>query len=124
MAYADGTYYKTVFYGVEIPDEELERLLARASEKIDYATYNRSRHFDDLSEYEQEMIQKATCSEAEAIYTYGDGDDGVNGLGSYSIGDVSVSLGSSNSTQNTTGGLVSIKAYKYLKNTRLVSRIL
>lgn len=124
MAYADGTYYKTVFYGVEIPDEDLERLLARASEKIDYATYNRSRHFDDLSEYEQEMIQKATCSEAEAIYTYGDNDDGVAGLSGYSIGDVSVSLGGQDTINSITGGLVSIKAYKYLKNTRLVSRIL
>lgn len=118
MTYADGIFYKTQYYGVEIETAELERLLARASEKIDEATYNRSRHFDSLSEYEQEMIKKATCAEAEALHTYGEYD--VN-LASYSIGDVSVSM--SNDGNNGTS-LISKKAYKYLSNTRLISRIL
>lgn len=118
MTYTDGIYYKTVYYGVEIDTEELERLLARASEKIDEATYNRSKHFESLSEYEQEMIKKATCAEAEALYTYGEYD--VN-LASYSIGDVSISM--SNDANGGTG-LISKKAYKYLSNTRLISRIL
>ena len=118
MTYADAVYYKTVYYGVEIEAGELERLLARASEKIDEATYNRSRYFESLSEYEKEMIQKATCAEAEALHTYGDYD--VN-LASYSIGDVSISM--SNDGNNGTS-LISKKAYKYLSNTRLISRIL
>lgn len=118
MVYADGTYYKTVFYGVEIETEELERLLARASEKVDEATYNRSRHFNDLSDYEKEMIRKATCSEAEALYTYGEYDVNLSG---YSIGDVSISMSNDADCGN---GLISKKAIKYLSNTRLVSRIL
>lgn len=119
MVYADGVYYKTVFYGVEIATEELERLLARASEKIDEATYNRSRHFDSLSDYEREMIRKATCAEAEAIFTYGEADIDLSG---YSIGDVSISM--SNGGNGYGNGLISKKAIKYLNNTRLMSRIL
>ena len=115
MQYADSIFYKNTYYGNTIPDDELERLLARASEKIDLYTYNRSREFSSLSLFEQEAIQKATCAEADAIYVYGDQD--VN-LGSYSIGDVSIS---GTTTQSI---LLSQKAETYLKNTRLTSAIL
>lgn len=118
MTYADAVYYKTVYYGVEIEAGELERLLARASEKIDEATFNRSRYFDKLSDYEKEMIQKATCAEAEALHAYGEYD--VD-LASYSVGDVSISMSNG---ANGGSGLISKKAYKYLSNTRLTSRIL
>lgn len=118
MTYADATYYKTEFYGVEIGTEELERLLARASEKIDEATYNRSRHFDSLSDYEKEMVKKATCAEAEALFTYGEYDVNLSG---YSIGDVSISMSNDAGCNN---GLISNKAFKYLKNTRLFNRVL
>lgn len=117
MTYADATYYKTVYFGVEI-ENDLERLLARASEKIDAATYNRSRHFNELSDFEQEMIMKATCAEAEAIFTYGEYDVNLSG---YNIGDVSISMSNDADCGN---GLISKKAIKYLSNTRLVSRIL
>lgn len=118
MTYADAIFYKTVYFGVEIESDELERLLARASEKVDEATFNRSRKFESLSEYEKEMIQKATCAEAEALHNYGEYDID---LASYSVGDVSVSM--SNGVNGGTG-LISKKAYKYLSNTRLTSRIL
>lgn len=129
MAYATATYYKGAYYGNEIPCDtpeeraELERLLARASEHIDDATWNRSRNFSQLSEYEQEMIRKATCAEAEAIYE--NGDDSISGsISSYSIGDVSISLGGSGDGSNNSLNLLSEKSAKYLKNTRLASRIL
>ena len=118
MTYADAVYYKTVYYGVEIEAGELPRLLARASEKIDEATFNRSRYFDKLSDYEKEMIQKATCAEAEALHAYGEYD--VD-LASYSVGDVSISMSNG---ANGGSGLISKKAYKYLSNTRLICRIL
>lgn len=116
MAYADSTYYKTVFYGELIPDERLERLLARASEKIDEATFNLPR-FLKLSDYEVEMLKKATCAEAEALEEYGEDDAPIN---SYSVGDISVSVDSFASR----GGLISSKAFKYLSNTRLMTRII
>ena len=142
MAYTDGFYYVTSYYGKDIPTTtqedraELERLIARASEKIDEATYNRSRDWDRLSEYEQEMVKKAVCAEAEALYSYGEDAAGAAAtmaageISGYTIGDVHVSFatgGSSSSSTSVTAsslGLLSEKAAKYLNNTRLISRIL
>lgn len=115
MQYADSLFYKNVYFGDIIPDDKLERMLCRASEKIDQYTYNRSRDFDSLGSFEQEAVSKAVCAEADAIYVYGDQD--VN-LGNYSIGDVSIS---GTTTQSI---LLSQKAETYLKNTRLTSAIL
>lgn len=129
MAYATSTYYIGVYYGTTIPVEtpedraELERLLARASEHIDDATYNRSRNYEQLSEYEKEMISKATCAEAEAIYEYGD-ESVNNSISSYSIGDVSISLNANGDSSNSGLNLLSEKSAKYLKNTRLSSRLI
>lgn len=116
MIYADVFYYKTMYYGKIEDENELNRVLERASEKIDAVTFNRSRNFMNLSSFEKEMIQKACCSEADAIYEYGEQDIG---LGSYSIGDVSISSSTSNSDT-----LMSMKAQAYLNNTNLVCRIL
>ena len=116
MTYADSFYYKSEFFGEIEDDTEIARLLARASEKIDTITFNRSRDFDKLSTYEQEQIKKAVCCEADALHEYGEQD--VN-LASYSIGDVSIS---NNANVNDT--LISKRAQTYLSNTRLMSRIL
>lgn len=116
MTYVDAFYYKSEYFGTIEDDTELARLLARASEKIDIITYNRSRNWDRLSDYEKEMIKKAVCCEADAIDEYGEQDAS---LASYSIGDVSIS----NNTA-TSDSLISKKAVAYLSNTRLVSRIL
>jgi len=116
MVYVDAFYYKSEYFGEIEDDTQLARLLARASEKIDIITFNRSRNFEKLSQYEQEMIKKAVCCEADAINEYGEQDIS---LASYSIGDVSIS--------NNTGAqetLISKKAQSYLANTRLLSRIL
>lgn len=116
MIYADAFYYKSQYFGEIEDDTELARLLSRASEKIDTITFNRSRNFDKLSAYEQEMIKKATCCEADALHEYGEQD--VN-LASYSIGDVSIS-----NNVNVNDTLISKRAMTYLSNTRLLSRIL
>jgi hypothetical protein len=127
MGYANATYYKTSYYGTAIPSDtaqeltELERLLNRASELVDDATYNRSRAFEELSEYEQEMIRKATCAEAESLYEFGD-DGNAGNINSYSIGDVSVSM--DNSSDDFASNFLSEKSIKYLKNTMLISRLL
>jgi hypothetical protein len=116
MIYADVFYYKTMYFGKIEDEDELNRVLERASEKIDVVTFNRSRNFMNLSNFEKEMIQKACCAEADIIFEYGEQD--VD-LGSYSIGDVSIS--NSASSSNT---LMSKKAQSYLNNTNLVCRIL
>lgn len=141
MSYADTHYYLTEYFGREIPTDtiedraNLERLLARSSQKIDEATFNRSRNWDALSDYERHQVKMAVCAEAEALYANGDNDSGAGSvaageISSYSIGDVTVNYatgGSSSSSVTTSAktlGLLSEKAARYLNNTRLISRIL
>ena len=61
MAYADATYYKEIYVGNAIPDEELTRQLERASDQVDTMCYNRiaTARFDLLTTFQQERIKKA-----------------------------------------------------------------
>lgn len=115
MMYASADYYKNDWCGDTIPDAELSKYLTRASAKIDVATYNRTADFENLSDYEKNKVRQAVCAEADALYTYGEND--VN-IASYSIGDVSVSMGDSPDV------LTSAIAIQYLNLTNLTSRII
>lgn len=115
MFYADADYYKNDWNGDTIPDAELSKYLKRASAKVDIVTYNRTANFENLSEYEQNKVRQATCAEADALYTYGENDTNIS---SYSIGDVSVSMG------NSSDVLTSAIAMQYLNLTNLTSRII
>lgn len=116
MVYADATYYKDNWHGTVIPDEELDKYLMRASLKVDIATYNRTQDFERLSEYEQNKVRQAVCAEAEAVYEYGENETNI---ASYSIGDVSVSMGT-----GTSEVLTSAIAVQYLNLTNLTCRII
>lgn len=115
MMYASADYYKNDWCGDTIPDVELSKYLTRASAKIDVATYNRTADFENLSDYEKNKVRQAVCAEADALYTYGEND--VN-IASYSIGDVSVSMGDNPDV------LTSAIAIQYLNLTNLTSRII
>mgnify|MGYP000940634204 CR=1 FL=1 len=73
MAYADATYYKEIYVGNAIPDEELTRQLERASDQVDTMCYNRiaTARFDLLTTFQQERIKKAVCAHADFTYQYG-----------------------------------------------------
>lgn len=115
MMYASADYYKNDWCGDTIPDAELDKYLTRASAKVDVATYNRTADFENLSNYEQNKVRQAVCAEADALYTYGEND--VN-VASYSIGDVSVSMGDNKNS------LISSIAIEYLNLTNLTCRII
>jgi hypothetical protein len=92
MPYADSTYYATTFLGDVIPTAQQAKWLQRASDDIDMLTYNRivASGINSLSAMQQMQIKKATCYQAEHLFNYG--DMATVGIGSYSVGDVSVSL--------------------------------
>ena len=60
MAYVDYEYYKDAFKG-SLDEEIATKLLEEASDQVDRLTYGRIRRkgFDNLTEYQQEMIKKA-----------------------------------------------------------------
>ena len=73
MAYVDYQYYKDVFKG-DLDEETATKLLEEASDQVDRLTYGRirKREFESLTEYQQEMIKKAVCHQAEFINNYGE----------------------------------------------------
>lgn len=117
MAYADADYYKDTYKGTTIPDDDIERELARASDDIDSVTYNRivAQGFDNLSPYQQEQVKKATCAQAEFLYQYGEFTNLP--LKSFSAGSISMSLG-----EEVNGVMASRTALRYLTPTGLTSR--
>ena len=100
--YVDKEYYSSVFKGKNIPDEDIEKYLELAQEKIDSITYNRivAIGFDNLSEFQKEKISKAICYQAEYIFQNGYNDENNRDVSSYSVLDISVSI--DNSSNNKT----------------------
>lgn len=74
MPYVDSDYYKSIYKGSTITDDELDNRLELASDKIDSLTYNRivGIGFDSLTAFQQEKIKKAVCAQADFMYKYGD----------------------------------------------------
>ena len=119
MAYANLEYYAGVFNG-KLDQENIEKLLEEASDQVDRLTYGRIRRkgFDNLTEYQQEMIKKAVCHQAEFINNYGDYlSSPLNG---FSIGDVSLSFSKEN--QGAGGIIADKKTLDYLAQTGLTTR--
>ncbi len=73
MAYATPADYELYGEGL-IPEEKLEKALARASDEIDSLTFNRIVviGFNNLTPFQQENIKKAVCQQADFLYQYGD----------------------------------------------------
>ena len=92
MAYADAVYYFDIFRGSVISIDDLPRALEDASDQVDFMTFNRIRAigFDNLTPFQQEMVQKAVCQHAEYVFQYG---DFLNmPLTGYSAGSISMSF--------------------------------
>lgn len=91
MGYVGIEFYKNIYHGNSIPDDKLQGMLDRASADVDTLTRRRIHKFggfEQLSEYEQLQVQMAVCHQADYVYTKAS----MEGLSSYSIGDVSVSF--------------------------------
>lgn len=94
MGYVTVEFYKRTFHGNSIPDDCLQHRLDKASLDVDAITRMKIKRlggFNSLSAFEQEMVQFAVCYQAD----YEHSKASMDGLSSYSIGDVSVNLDSS-----------------------------
>lgn len=95
--YASAKVYKTYGSG-GIPSQEVKTYLRRASRQIDTLTYNRimAVGFDNLTEFQQELIQEACCFLADFLYDNAELLDSA--LDSYSINGVSINFGGTGMT--------------------------
>lgn len=119
--YAANAYYVNNYKGDMEDGEELSRLLRRASDIIDRATFGRigAIGYDNLTEYQLNKLRRATCLEADYLHTYGGFI--YSPVSSYTIGATSVSLGSGNGKQPDE---LTQEALRLLDDTGLTCRIL
>lgn len=123
-AYADSEFYRATYFGEAIPDDRLDRELARASWAIDAVTDHRIDTLSDRPAFVQKQVKLAVCAEADARYKAAamERQLGVTGVGSYSIGDVSVSLRDDKRTSAANSDTLSGEAYALLLPTGLLDR--
>jgi len=119
MAYVDYIYYRDTFKGT-IGEETATKLLEESSDQVDRLTYGRIRKigFDNLTEYQQGLLKKAVCYQADFINAYG---EYLNmPINSFSAGDISLSFNKDN--QGAGGIIADKKTLDYLSQTGLTVR--
>lgn len=117
--YVDGSYYTSTHKGIEVPTDYIDKYLREACRHIDTLTYNRivKRGFDNLAEFQKDIIQEVVCRQAEFEYENKDTLDSI--LSQYSINGVSMSFGQSWNVYIQNGIAIKNDLYALLKQTGL-----
>ena len=123
IPYVTPEYYKEIYKGSTVPEDELERALRQASRHIDSLTYNRivGRGFSNLTEFQQEVIQEVICLQAYFECEYADEINTI--LSNYSLNGASVSFGSSWNVFTDKGIAMMRDVYALLSQTGLCCRL-
>lgn len=123
VPYVTPDYYKEIYKGSTVPEDELERVLRQASRHIDSLTYNRivGRGFSNLTEFQKEVIQEAVCLQAD--FEHENADEINTILSSYSINGVSAQFGSSWNVFMDKGVAMKRDVYAQLSQTGLCCRL-
>ena len=124
--YVNKEYYLNDFKGNILSDDEVEKYLKLAQEKIDSITFNRivKIGFDKLTEFQKEKIKEAICYQAEYIFENGYNNENNRDIASYSVLDISVSKDNSSSNKTIAQKEnMSETAYDYVHKTGLDSKI-
>lgn len=124
--YVNKKYYSDEFMGVKLPNDEIEKYLKLAQEKIDSITFNRivAIGFDNLTDFQKEKIKEAICYQAEYIFENGYNNENNRDISSYSVLDISVSKDNSGSNKTLAErNNMSEMAYDYINKTGLDSKL-
>ena len=103
----------------DIPDDSIEKSLKKASRHIDTLTFNRIQviGFDNLTEFQKEIIKEVTCELAN--FEYENEDVITSVLSSYSINGVSMAFGDSWNIEVFKGVAIPTELYETLSQTGL-----
>lgn len=103
----------------DIPDDSIEKSLKKASRHIDTLTFNRIQGigFDNLTEFQKEIIKEVTCELAN--FEYENEDVITSVLSSYSINGVSMAFGDSWNIKVLKGVAIPTELYETLSQTGL-----
>ncbi|MFT4107739.1 MAG: hypothetical protein QM657_18450 [Lacrimispora sp.] len=123
VPYATPEYYKEIYKGSIVPDDELERILRQASRHIDSLTYNRivGRGISSLTEFQQDVIREIVCLQADFEYENAEAIDTV--LSSYSINGTSMQFGQGWNVFTDKGIAMKRDVYALLSQTGLSCRL-
>lgn len=118
--YVDKDYYLEIFNGSLLLDEEINKNLELAQEKIDSITHNRivAIGFTNLTEFQKDKISKAICYQAEYIKKNGYNNEDNRDISSYSVLDITVNVDSSKKSIAQKLNMSEI-AYDYVHKTGL-----
>ena len=119
MSYA--TYEEYVSYGgQEQAGDVITNILEESSININKACYGRieGMGFDTLTSYQQGLIKRAVCTQADFMAIYGEFIDSP--MSGFSAGSISMSF--KDTAKSFGGALISNKALWYLDSTGLLSR--
>lgn len=122
MVYVDSDYYKNTYKGTLITDEELDKMLKEASQKVDVLTFNRIRKFgfEKCSEYEKEVIKEVVCQIAD-FYKENE-EDLKTLLSEYGLNGVTMKFGQNNNNIINTNGITILRStYQLLSTLRFAS---
>lgn len=122
-SYITPEYYRDVYKGSTIPEDNLEKTLRQASRHIDSLTYNRivGRGFSDLTSFQREVIQEVVCQQAE--FEWENADEISTILSSYSLNGASVQFGKSWNVYTDKGVAMKRDVYALLSQTGLCCRL-
>lgn len=103
----------------DIPDDNIEKSLKKASRHIDTLTFNRIQGigFDNLTEFQKETIKEVACELAN--FEYENEDVITSVLNSYSINGVSMAFGDSWNVKIEKGVAIPMELYSTLSQTGL-----
>ena len=122
--YVTKGYYSNDFNGTTIPDDEIEKYLELAQEKIDSITFNRivKIGFDNLTTFQQKKIKMAVCYQAEYIFSNGFNNENKPDIASYSVLDISVNVESNKAKTKAEKACMSESAYDLIVKTGLTTK--
>lgn len=123
--YVSKEYYQETFRG-KIPEEDVDKYLKLAENKINRITFNRivGKGFDNLTEFQKEKVREAVCYQADYICDNGYSNEDNSDISSYSVLDISVSVQAKDINSKTQAEVehISELAYDAIVQTGLTQR--
>ncbi|MDY6867242.1 MAG: hypothetical protein SVT56_04965 [Chloroflexota bacterium] len=120
MAYVTYSYYTDTYGGNAIAEADFDALAIRASDRIDYLTFDRAADIIDADTPAATVtaIKKATCAVAEVLHKIDQGDQG--GIKSESVGGHSVAYAEGSIKLMGEDARCALAARRYLVRTGLM----
>lgn len=121
-AYVTASEYAEMGY-TDIPSTNVETFLLEASRNIDTLTFNRivAKGFDNLTEFQREIIKMAVCRQANFLYNNADAIASI--MDSYAINGVSMHFGTGFNVKVIDGIPTQNNVYSLLEQTGLCCRL-